>query len=196
MVEALALSAAAAAVATAEADRPLVAAAAMVAGYLGAARMLWPLRAELDVPSRTRVLLRPRTGRVLLEHLIVPVSVTAVGAGTGAAAVAIGGQPGAVLPLIAIVVAPLLTLCAAMSARRGGRVPQTLLATALAADPTGGGTAIAGWFAWWPCVAVITGVAPLALAESGALAPAVAWILAAAAVLTWLASRDLDTESK
>ena len=51
VVEALTLSAAAAAVATAQADRPLVVAAAMVAGYLGAARMLWPLRAELDVPT-------------------------------------------------------------------------------------------------------------------------------------------------
>ena len=125
----------------------------------------------------------------------MPVSVTAVGAGTGAAAAAIGGQPGAVVAVIAIAVAPLLTLCAAMSARRGGRVPQTLLVTALAADPTGGGTAVAGWFAWWPCVAVITGVAPLALAESGALAPAVAWILAAAAVLTWLAGRNVEAQS-
>ena len=82
-----------------------------------------------------------------------------------------------------------------MSARRGGRVPQTLLVTALAADPTGGGTAVAGWFAWWPSLAVVTGVAPLALAESGAPAPAALSILAAAAVLTWLAGRDLEPES-
>ena len=74
VIEALVLSAASAAVATAQANWPLVVAAAMVAGYLGAARMLWPLRAEFDIPDRVRVLLRPRTGRVLLEHLIVSAS--------------------------------------------------------------------------------------------------------------------------
>ena len=82
-----------------------------------------------------------------------------------------------------------------MSARRGGRVPQTLLVTALAADPTGGGAAIAGWLVWWPSVAVVTGAAPLALAESGAPAVATVWILAAAAGLTWLAGRDLEAGS-
>lgn len=84
VVEALTLSAGAAAVASTEADRPLVVAAAMLVGYLGAARMLWPLRAEIEVPDRARLLMRPRTGRVLLEHAIVPTSVTVCGAALGA----------------------------------------------------------------------------------------------------------------
>jgi hypothetical protein len=195
VVEALMLSAGAAAVATAEADRPLVAAAAMLAGYLGAARMLWPLRAELDVPDRTRVLLRPRIGRVLLEHVIVPASVTGTGAAAGASAALLAGHPGAVVAVVAIAVAPVLTLCAAMSARRGGRLPQSVLATGVASDPSGGGVAMVSWLAWWPSVAVVAGVAPLALAEAGAPAIAVVWLVVAATVLTWLAGQDIDAES-
>src|SRR3954469_17665048 len=99
--------------------------------------MLWPLRAELDVPDRTRVLLPLRTGRVLRAHLIVPATVTAVGAAAGAAAAPltgpaagpaagaaaalITGHESAVIAVIAIATTPPLTLCAAMSARRGGR---------------------------------------------------------------------------
>jgi len=195
LVEAMALSAASAAVAIAEVDRPLVVAAAMFAGYLAAARMLWPLRAELDVPDRARILLHPRSGRVLLEHSIIAAVVTAIGAAVGAAVAVILGHSSAVVAVIAITVAPLLTLCAAMSARRGGRVPQTLLVTAIAADPTGGGTAVAGWFAWWPSIAVVIGVVPLVVAHAGGLALTAIWILAAAAVLTWLAGRDTEAES-
>ena len=124
----------------------------------------------------------------------MPAAVTVIGAAVGAAAAAVAGHPSA-HAVVAIAVAPILTLCAAMSARRGGRVPQTLLVTALAADPTGGGAALDGWFAWWPAVAVATGAAPLALAASGAPALAAVWIVAAAAVLTWLANRDLEPES-
>jgi hypothetical protein len=120
--------------------------------------------------------------------------VTSTGAATGAAVAAVAGHPSGVA-VVAIAVTPLLTFCAALSARRGGRVPQTLLVTALAADPTGGGAALGGWFAWWPAVAVVTGVAPLALAASGAPALAAVWIVAGAAVLTWLANRDLEPES-
>jgi uncharacterized membrane protein YfcA len=195
VVEALALSAGAAAVATAEADRPLVVAAAMAAGYIGAARVLWPLRAELDVPDRARVLLRPRAGRVLVEHVIVPASVTVCGAAAGVAAAVVAGHPGAAVAVVTVLVAPALTLCAAMSARRGGRVPQSVLATALAGDPTGGGGAVAGWFAWWPSVAVLAGLIPIALAEAGLPAPAVAWVVAVTATLTWLAQRDVDKEA-
>jgi hypothetical protein len=45
-----------------------------------------------------------------------------------------------------------------------------MLVTAIAADPTGGATAVTEWFAWWPSVAVGTRVAQLAFAETGALA--------------------------
>ena len=195
VVEALTLSAGAAAVATAEADRPLVVAAAMFVGYLGAARMLWPLRAELDVPDRARVLLRPRIGRVLLEHVIVAASVTVCGAALGAVVAVVDGHPDAAVAAVAVVVAPVSTLCAAMSARRGGRLPQSVLVTALASDPSGGGVAVVSWLTWWPSVAVIAGLIPIALAETGLPALAAAWVVAVTATLTWLTQRDVDKEA-
>jgi hypothetical protein len=194
VMEALVLSSGAAAVATAESDRPLVVAAAMLVGYLGAARMLWPLRAELDVPDRARVLLRPRTGCILLEHVIVPTSVTVCGAAFGASVAAFTGHPDAAVVVMAVVVAPVLTFCAAMSARRGGRLPQSVLATAVASDPSGGGIALLSWLTWWPCLAVVVGAASLALTENGAALLAGIALIATATVLTWLAGRDPDTE--
>jgi hypothetical protein len=44
-------------------------------------------------------------------------------------------------------------------------------------------------------VAVVTGVAPLALAGSGVPALAAVWTVVAAADLTWLANRDLEPEA-
>lgn len=190
VAEAAFLAAAAAAVSVQAADRPLVVAAAMLAGYAAPARMLWPLRAELDVPDRTRVLLRPPIGRVILEHTLVPAAVTAAGATTGVALVALAGEASAATALVAIVLAPLLTLCATMSARRGGRIPQSLLVTAMAADPTGGGYTVLTWAAWWPSTAVVLGAAPILLAEIGAAVLALAWIAIAAGVLAWLARRE------
>jgi hypothetical protein len=172
-------------------ERPLVVAVAMFGGYLASARMLWPLRAELDVPSRARVLLRARSGRVSFEHTLVPMAAAAVAAAAGVVAALIAGASDAGVALVVVAVAPLLTLSAAASARRGGRVPQSLLVTAIAADPTGGATAMAGWFAWWPAVAVATGTIALTLAESGATRPAAAWTIASGSVLAWLARRDV-----
>ena len=48
----------------------------------------------------------------------------------------------------------------------------------------------------WPSVAIVGGVAPVALAESGAAVPAAIGVIATAAILTRLASRDADTESQ
>jgi hypothetical protein len=172
----------------------MLVAAAMLVGYLGAARMLRPLRAELDVPNRARVLLRPRTGRILLEHVIVPTSVTVCGAAFGASVAAFTGHPDAAVVVMAVVVAPVLTFCAAMSARRGGRLPQSVLATAVASDPSGGGIALLSWLTWWPCLAVVVGAASLALTENGAALLAGIALIATATVLTWLAGRDPDTE--
>ena len=52
--------------------------------YFGAARLLWPLRAELDRPARARILLRPRLGRIVAAHLVVPVVLVVVAAALGA----------------------------------------------------------------------------------------------------------------
>src|SRR6185312_4203929 len=60
VVEAAVLAGAGAALALTNAQRPVTVLAAMLLVYFGAARLMAPLRAELDVPARARVLLRPR----------------------------------------------------------------------------------------------------------------------------------------
>jgi hypothetical protein len=134
--------------------------------------MLWPLRAELDVPERTRILLRPRLGRILLEHALVPVVVTTTAAALAVAACAVAGTPLAAVALLAVAVAPVLTLCAAMSARREGRLPISVLATAIAVDPSGGAAAVVAWLTFWPALAATLGAVPLIAAASAG--PAVA----------------------
>ena len=142
-------------------DRPIAVAAAMFVVYFGASRMLWPLRAELDVPTRTRVLLRPSIGRVLLAHMIVPASVT-TGAAVLAAACSALATHAAAAALATVAVVPMVTACAGMSARRRGKLPPSLFAMS-AADPTGGGGAILTWLIFWPTVAAILGAVPLLL---------------------------------
>jgi hypothetical protein len=103
------------------------------------------------------------------------------------------GAHGAVTALVAVAVVPLVGLCAAMSARRGGRLPTTILVTAMAADPSGGAAGLLMWFAYWPAIAVIAGAVPLLLvASAGAQAAILAfgWTLLATALLTYLVSRD------
>lgn len=178
------------------ADRPVALLVAMLVVYLGASRMLWPLRAELDEPDRARVL-RPRIGRVLLAHSVVPVIVT-----TGAAMLAtagcaiVGALPahGAASPLVAIAVTPMLVGCAGMSARRGGRLPPSVLVTALAADPSGGASFISAWLAFWPTVAATLGAVAMFLASTlGAAATigAVLWTIVATTTLVHHLGREV-----
>ena len=168
-------------------DRPLALAAGVVGVYLGAARLLWPLRAELDAPGRARVLLRPRLGLVVRAHVLVPALLVSMAAALGAAGCALaGGLPddGAAAALLAVAVAPVLTGCAGMSARRGGRLPTTVFSTAVATDPGGGAGALAMWFALWPVTAAVAGTVPLLLVtRAGAVAVAVVWTLAAGVAL-------------
>jgi hypothetical protein len=170
VAEGAVLAAAGSALALTGADRPLVVPAAMLLVYLGAARTMWPLRSELDVPPRARVLLRPRLGRVLLDHTVLPAAVTAGVAALAAAGCALArGIPGddAAAALMAVAVTPPLTFCAAMAARRGGRVSPTVFVTAAAADPSGGAAALLGWFALWPSIAATVGAVPVLLAANG-----------------------------
>jgi hypothetical protein len=181
-----------------EGDRPLAVIAGALVVYLGAARMLWPLRSELDAPDRARILLRLRIGRVLLAHTLVPVLAVVSAAVLAAAGCVVAGalpEHGAVLALLAIAGAPVITLCAGMSARRGGRLPATVFATAMAADPSGGGGAILGWFALWPTVAATLGAAPLLLvaaAGPAAAVPAAAASAIAGGILAYLVAQDVD----
>jgi hypothetical protein len=196
VVEAATLAAAGTALCVVEAERALAVAAATMLVYAGASRMLWPLRSELDLTGRTRVLLRARIGRVLLAHTLLPVLVTTAASLLAVAGCAIFGVldvDGAVALAGAATVPPILTWCASMSARRGGRVPQTVLVTAVAVDPSGGGLAILSWLTYWPVVAVVLGSVPIILIAgvgSGAVALAAAWTLIAIPVLVHLVGRD------
>jgi hypothetical protein len=196
VVEAATLAAAGTVLCVVEAERALAVAAATMLVYVGASRMLWPLRSELDVTSRTRVLLRARVGRVLLAHTLLPALVTTAASVLAVAGCAIFGAldvDRAVALAGAATVPAILTWCASMSARRGGRLPQTVLVTAVAVDPSGGGLAILSWLSYWPTVAVVLGSVPIILIAgvgSGAVALAAAWTLIAIPVLVHLVGRD------
>ena len=55
-----------------------------------------------------------------------------------------------------------------MSARRGGRLPQTLVLRAVGADPTGGGAAVVGWLVLWPGAAAVLGAVAVLAGRGGA----------------------------
>src|SRR5262249_39189094 len=156
-------------------------------------RLMAPLRAELDVPGRARTLLRPGLGRVLVAHAIVPAVVAAVAAALAAAVSAgAGGLPshGGAAALAAVLVAPAGSCRAAMSARRGGRLPTTVFASAVALDPSGGGVGILMWLAAWPAAGAIVGAVPvLVTTRSGGGSGLLVALLALGAggfLLSWL----------
>jgi hypothetical protein len=197
VLEGAALAGAGTALCLLNADRPVTLAVAMLVGYLGAARLLWPLRSELDAPGRVRVLLRPPIGRVLLLHTVVPALVITSAAVLAAAGCALAGalpEDGAAAALLAVAVMPMLACCAGMSARREGRLPPSVLATAVAGDPSGGAGAILAWFALWPAVAATLGTIPIILVTSGgpgATGTAVVWTAIATTALALLVGRDV-----
>ena len=67
---------------------------------------------------------------------------------------------------MAIAIGPAIVLCAALSSRRGGRVPVSVLAMGSAGDPSGGGIVIA-WLLAWPVGAVVLGAVPLIYVARG-----------------------------
>ncbi len=191
-LEALTLVAGGTGLAALAADKPAAVAAGVLIIYLGAALLLAPLRVELDASDRPRVLLVPRLGEVVLAHALVPVTLATAAAALAAGGCAIGGADPAAA-VVAVTLVPLVTACAAMSARRGGRLPVTVMARSVAADPSGGAVGVLGWFAWWPSVATVAGTGPVvATARSGpgAVVPAVAWVAACAALIAALLRRD------
>jgi hypothetical protein len=178
VLEASVLVAAGTVLALLEADRTAAVLAAMLLVYAGAARMLWPMRAELDLTSRTRVLLRPAAAAVLGAHLAIPVVVAAVAALIAAAGCAVAGglqENGAVAAVLAVAAAPVAVTCAASSAHRRGQLPPSVFATSVATDPSGGGIAVLTWLATWPALAAALGGVPILVAtRSGAGAGVVA----------------------
>jgi hypothetical protein len=164
--------------------KPAGAAAGCLAGYLSAAALLEPARTEVDVPRRAAVLLPWPLGRLLWLHTLMPAACLALAALAGAGIAAIAGAAAPAAPLAAAVLAAplalLLTLCAALVTRRGGRVPLGVVAASMA-DPTGG-MVVVGWLLTGPIAATLAGSILIAVpaAAAGATATAVATLICAA----------------
>jgi hypothetical protein len=169
---AAAVACGAAALAIAAARHPAADAIAPLGTYLAAGIMLEPLRLEVDHPSTSQILLRRPWGQVLLAHVAIPIAVVATAAAlAGAVVAAVGDLPahGGAIALAAVAVVPTIVLCAALSARRGGRVPISVLAVGAAGDPTGGGGAVVAWWVRWPVAATV--LAGLTLVVVGPTVP-------------------------
>jgi hypothetical protein len=141
----------------AEPDRRAVIAAAVLAGYLAAAQLIEPLRAEADQPDASRQL--PLAwGDLLLLHCVVP-TLALAGAGVLATGVAwLAGLLEGPAPWVALVASlPLgavLVLCAAVAGHRG-RVSPATLAMAFGLGELGGPVYLFGWIALGPLLAEV-----------------------------------------
>ncbi len=156
LAEAALLVAAGTALALTNATHFLDAALAGLLGYLAVTRLLEPLRIEVDAPGAARNLLVRPFGSVLLSHVAVPLAIVAAAAGMTVVPCAlthvITARPGP-LAVLALITLPTASLCAALSARRGGRMPLSVLFFASGPDPSGGGIVILGWLLLWPATA-------------------------------------------
>ena len=156
--------------------------------------MLEPLRQEIDQPSAARVLLRRPFGRILLGHVAVPMAVLAAGAASPACGVAVAGAlpaRGGAIAAAAVAVVPAIVLCAALSSRRGGRLPVSVLAMGTTGDPSGGGIVVA-WLLAWPAAAVALGALPLVfVARAHALGSALVLAFAVAGTAPFILAQVL-----
>jgi Family of unknown function (DUF6297) len=154
----------------AEPDRRAVVAAAVLAGYLGAAQLVEPLRAEADQPDASRQL--PLAwGDLLVLHCVVPtVALALVGWLASAAAWAAGllhGPAGWLALLASPPLAAVLVLCAAVAGHRG-RVSPSQLAMAFGLGEFGGPVYLFGWIALGPLLAeVLLAVTGTVLVDAG-----------------------------
>ena len=195
LLQALVACVAGTAVALLDTGRVLGVAAGGVLLYVAATRLLEPLRIENDAPGRSRMFLAARPGRAYLAHAILPAVLVLTLLAATTAALALSGAlagHGAAAAIDLVLAGPAVVACAAMSARRGGRLPQEVLVTAMATDPSGGGAVLLGWLLMWPAAAAALVVLPLGRAGSAHWASP-AWAVAevvAAAVLARMLARD------
>ncbi len=140
--------------------------------YFAASLLCEPLRADVDYPDKSRLLLSWDFGRVLVAHCALPAIVLfAVASGAIVAAVGTGTADTGALALIPTVLAPFAggaTLCAALTARRGGRIDASVLLSSSGGDPSGGGIALVAWLASWLLVDLIAFGGPMLLLGAAA----------------------------
>ena len=154
---ALVLSGAGVVAVAAEPDRRAVLAAAVLAGYLAAAQLIEPLRAEADQPDASRQL-PIGWGDLLVLHCVVPALALAMSGALGTAVAWAAGLLHGPAPWLALAACPLvaavLVLCAAISGHRG-RVSPTTLSTAFGLGEFGGPVYLIGWIALGPLLAEV-----------------------------------------
>ena len=133
--------------------------AGAVALYLAATSLLEPLRLEVDASGTAKVLLPWRFESVLWLHCLLPAMVMiAAGFLSLAGGLALGYLTGAGAAAVAMLAIPLsfvVTLAAALSARRGGRILNNMV-NLVAMDTTG--------FTWFVVVIQLAMWAILAMA--------------------------------
>jgi hypothetical protein len=172
LAEALVLAAGGTLLCLLNSEHPVAVGGGALAIYAAAARLLEPLRAETDKPGRARVLLRAPMGRVLVAHALVPAAVVLVGALAAVGGCAVAGalpRPD-VTALLAVLAVPSITLCAALSSRRGGRLPASVMAAAFG-DTTGmSGALVVAWIVAWPILAIAFAALPISIAARDATA--------------------------
>lgn len=149
--------------------------AGALALYLAASALAEPIRLEVDSPGTGAVLLTWRRGRLLRLHCLVPVAVILasglVAIAIGAAGGLVDGKAVEVAALLAIPAVLVAVLGAALSAKRGGRIPQELL-LATAGDTSGlSALVVVGWiFAWAVLAIVLVASAATMIGPEGAAA--------------------------
>jgi hypothetical protein len=187
--EALLLAAGGTVVCVADADHPAAVAGGALALFAAASRLLEPLRAEIDNADRGRVLLGAPMGRTLLRHAALPGLVVVAAAATATAGCAIAGAlpaHGGAVALVALLGTPAITLCAALSSRRGGQLSPSVMAVATTDTSGMGGAIVVAWIAAWPLLGIVLGTAPASSVAAHGTAALEQWILllvAAAAAL-------------
>jgi hypothetical protein len=163
-----------------------------LAFYLAASSLLEPLRLEVDRPIVSQVLLPFEYGRLLWLHCLLP---TAILAATAVASACVGWAVGYVtvgalglVVVLAVPVAAAVVLAAALSARRGGKIPMQLI---LMTGTDNTGLSVFGILAWmgaWAIASVtlVAGAAGL-LAKAASSAGAQNAVVTAAATFAVLA---------
>lgn len=152
--------------------RPLAAGIGAGALYFAASLLCEPLRADIDHPDKSRLLLCWDFARVLVAHCTLPAIVLfGVASGAIAAAVIAGTASPAALAVIPTVLAPLVAgpvVCAALNARRGGRIDASVLLGSSGSDPFGGGITLVAQLASWLLLDLIAFGAPTLLLGAAA----------------------------
>jgi len=153
--------------------RRLFAAGAVVVAYLGAARLVEPLRGEADQPDASRQL--PwRWGDLILLHTVTPILVlTAIGLAVTVALALAGLMPARALGMAAVACLPVaaaLVWSAAIAGQRG-RLGLDQFLTASAMGELAGPMYLLRWFATGPLVALAALLGPTLVLQGAAGSP-------------------------